>query len=70
MIMLAFPLALVLAQLGAWVIEIRAPLYLVPVMETVPLFRTFFAALVLGMIGAYLPYRFITKLDPIIVFRG
>ena len=70
MIMLAFPLALVLAQLGAWFIEIRAPLYLVPVMETVPLFRTFFAALVLGVIGAYLPYRFITKLDPVIVFRG
>jgi ABC-type antimicrobial peptide transport system permease subunit len=58
MILLAFPLALLLAQLGAWFIEIRAPLYLVPVMETVPLFRTFFAAIILGVIGAYLPYRF------------
>jgi putative ABC transport system permease protein len=70
MILLAFPLALLLAQLGAWFIETRAPLYLVPVMETVPLIRTFFAAIILGVIGAYMPYRFITKLDPFIVFRG
>jgi ABC-type antimicrobial peptide transport system permease subunit len=70
MILLAFPLALLLAQLGAWFIEVRAPLYLVPVMETVPLLRTFFAALILGVIGAYLPYRFIARLDPAIVFRG
>ena len=70
MILLAFPLALLLAQAGAWMIETQVPLYLVPVMETVPLARTFIAALVLGVIGAYLPYRLIAKLDPAIVFRG
>jgi len=70
MILLAFPLALLLAFVGAWLIEMRVPLYMVPVMETVPLLRTFVAALVLGVIGAYLPYRFIAKLDPAIVFRG
>ena len=70
MIVLAFPIALLLAQFGAWFIEIRAPLYLVPVLETIPLLRTFVAALILGVIGAYLPYRFIAKLDPAVVFRG
>jgi len=70
MIMLAFPIALLLAQFGAWFIETSVPLYLVPVLETVPLLRTFVAALLLGVMGAYLPYRFIAKLDPAIVFRG
>lgn len=60
--LLAFPLAIALAALGAWVIEVRVPLYLVPVIETAPLIRTLIAALVLGAIGAYLPYRFIAKL--------
>ena len=70
MILLAFPIALALAQFGAWVIENRVPLYLVPVMELTPLIRTFVAALILGVIGAYLPYRLIAKLDPAIVFRS
>ena len=70
MVVLAFPLALLLGQLGGWIIEARVPLYLVPVMEAVPLLRTFFAALLLAVIGAYLPYRFIAKLDPALVFRS
>ncbi len=70
MILLAFPIALALAQFGAWVIENRVPLYLVSVMELTPLIRTFVAALILGVIGAYLPYRLIAKLDPAIVFRS
>jgi len=70
MVLLAFPVALLLAQGGAWFIETSVPLYLVPVMEIVPLLRTFFAALLLGVIGAYLPYRLIARLDPAIVFRG
>lgn len=69
MILMAFPLALGMAQLGAWFIETRVPLYLVPVLEMIPMIRTFLAALVLGVIGAYLPYRLIVKLDPAIVFR-
>lgn len=69
MILLSFPMALLLAQLAAWFIETQVPLYLVPVLEMVPLLRTFFAALTLGVIGAYLPYRFIAKLDPAVVFR-
>ncbi len=70
MVLLAFPVALLLAQIGSWFIETSVPLYLVPVMETAPLLRTFFAALVLAVIGAYLPYRLIAKLDPAIVFRS
>jgi len=70
MVLLAFPMALLLAQLGAWVIETKVPIYLVPVMEAIPLLRTFFAALLLSAIGAYLPYRFIAKLDPALVFRS
>ncbi len=69
MVLLSFPLALLLAWLGAWLIESQVPLYLVPVMETAPLLRTFVAALLLGVIGAYLPYRFIARLDPAVVFR-
>lgn len=70
MILLSFPVGMLVAQLGAWFIEIRVPLYMVPVLETEALLRTFIAALILGVIGAYLPYRFIAKLDPAIVFRG
>ncbi|MFV2060076.1 MAG: ABC transporter permease [Gammaproteobacteria bacterium] len=70
MILLSIPVALVVAQFGSWFIETQAPLYLVPVFEPIPLMRTFIAALVLGIIGAYLPYRQIAKLDPSIVFRG
>jgi len=69
-VVLSFPVALALAQLGAWIIELRIPLYLVPIFEPVPLMRTFVAAIVLGIIGAYLPYRFIARLDTAIVFRG
>jgi len=69
-ILLAYPLAILLAAVGAWMVETRVPLYLVPVMEAVPLLRTFAAALVLCVIGAYLPYRFIAKLDPAVVFRS
>jgi len=69
MILLSIPAALFLAELGSWVIENRAPLYLVPVMTTLPILRTLLAALIIGILGAYLPYRFIAKLDPTIVFR-
>jgi len=70
MMLLAFPLAILIAQFGSWVVETNVPLYLVPVMEVAPLARTFVAAVVLGMVGAYLPYRLIAKLDPAIVFRS
>ena len=70
MMLLAFPLAILIAQFGAWIVETRVPLYLVPVMEVAPLARTFVAAIVLGMVGAYIPYRLIVKLDPAIVFRS
>jgi len=69
-VILSFPLALLFAQFGSWLIETRVPLYLVPVLEPIPLIRTLIAALILGVIGAYLPYRFIAKIDPAIVFRG
>jgi ABC-type antimicrobial peptide transport system permease subunit len=69
-ILLSFPVAILFSQVGAWMIETTVPLYMVPVLETEALLRTFFAALILGVIGAYLPYRFIAKLDPAIVFRS
>lgn len=70
MVLLSFPLAMVFALFGAWVIETRVPLYLVPVTELVPMLRTFLAALVLGVLGAYLPYRLIARLDPAMAFRS
>lgn len=70
MILLSFPLAIVFAQFAAWVIEVRVPLYLVPVTDVVPVVRTFVGALILAVIGAYLPYRSIAQLDPAMVFRG
>jgi len=70
MMILAFPLAILIAEFGAWIVETNVPLYRVPVMEVAPLTRTFIAAVVLGMLGAYLPYRLIAKLDPAIVFRS
>jgi len=69
MILLAFPLATLLALTGAWLIETLVPLYLVSVLESIPMIRTFFAALLLGIIGAYLPYRLIARLDAASVFR-
>lgn len=69
-VILAFPLALLLAFSGASIIETLVPLYRVPVMELEPLLKTFFAALGLAVIGAYLPYRLIARLDPALVFRN
>ena len=69
-VLLSFPLALVLASLAGLAIESVAPLYRVPVLELVPLLKTFLAALVLAVIGAYLPYRLIARLDPAQVFRN
>lgn len=69
-ILLSFPLAVVFAVFGAWVIETNVPLYLVPATEIVPLLRTLLAALMLGVLSAYLPYRLIARLDPAMVFRS
>jgi ABC-type antimicrobial peptide transport system permease subunit len=68
-VFLSFPLALLLAILAGSVIESLVPLYQVPVLESVPLARTIIAAPVLAVIGAYLPYRLIARLDPAQVFR-
>jgi len=70
MIVLSFPLGVLLAQLAAMFIEYTVPLYMVPVLEPVVMLRTFIAALILGVIGAYLPYRSIARLDAAIVFRS
>ena len=69
MVVMAFPLAIILAEVGSWLIQDRVPLYLVPITETIPVLRTLMASAIIGLIGAYLPYRFIAKLDPVIVFR-
>lgn len=69
MIIISFPFALLISQLGSSLIEGYVPLYMVPILEPIVLLRTFFSALLLGVIGAYLPFRLITKLDPAIVFR-
>ncbi len=70
MILLSFPLAICFALLVARIIEASVPLYLVSITELVPMLRTFLAALVLGVLGAYLPYRLIARLDPAVVFRS
>ncbi len=69
-VLLSFPLALLLAILAGSIIESLVPLYRVPVLELVPLLRTLVAALLLAVIGAYLPYRLIARLDPAQVFRN
>lgn len=69
LVLLAFPLGLVLARLGAWIIETRAPLYLIPVLEIGPLLRTFAAAVLLSVTGAALSLRVLARLDPAIAFR-
>ncbi len=66
---LAFPLGLLLAELGARFIEVRAPLYLIPVAEAATLLRSLAAALALAMIGAVLPLPSVARLDPAIAFR-
>lgn len=70
MIFLAFPLALLLAQMGSWFIETKVPLYRVPVTELIPLLRTLVSALLLGVLGAFLPCKLVSRLDPAIVFRS
>lgn len=69
-VLLSFPLALLLAGLAGQIIEFLVPLYQVPVLELATLLKTLFAALVLAVIGAYLPYRLIARLDPAQVFRN
>lgn len=69
-VLISFPLAILLASLVGWFIETRVPLYLVPVLELAPLLRTFVAALLLAVVGAWLPYRLIARLDPAQVFRN
>jgi len=68
-ILLAYPLAVLLAEIGSWIIESQAPLYLVSIFDSQALIRTLLAALMIGLIGAYFPYRYISKLDPVMVFR-
>ncbi len=70
LVLLSFPLALLLASLAGFTIESLVPLYQVPVLQPVPLLKTLIAALVLAVIGAYLPYRLIARLDPAQVFRN
>ncbi len=69
-VLLSFPLALLLAGLAGSLIESLVPLYRVPVLELAPLLRTLVAAVVLAVIGAYLPYRLIARLDPARVFSN
>jgi putative ABC transport system permease protein len=68
--LLALPVALLLAQAASGMIETQAPLYLVPVAEPGPLLRTLLGAMLLAIVGALLPLRYIARLDPAIVFRG
>jgi ABC-type antimicrobial peptide transport system permease subunit len=70
MILLSFPLAILFAGIVSLVIEIRIPLYLVPVADAPTLLRTFSGALLLAVIGGCLPYRSIARLDPAIAFRN
>lgn len=70
LVLMSFPVALFLAVFAARIIETNVPLYLVSVVDTYALLRTFIAAIVLSAISAYLPFKFISKLDPAIVFKG
>lgn len=70
MMILALPVAVLVALAGAWVIETQVPLYFVPIVQAEQLARTLVGALGVGLVGTYLPYRLIARLDPSIVFRA
>lgn len=70
LIVLAFPISLLLASIGSLLIESVAPLYRVQIMATDPVLKTLIASLLIGMAGAYLPYRLVANIDPAVVFRG
>jgi len=65
----ALPLGLLLARLVAAGIETGLPLYRVPVFEAWPVARTIAASIIFAVLGALLPVRMISRLDPGMVFR-
>ena len=66
----ALPLGLLLARLVAAGIETGLPLYRVPVFEAWPVARTIAASIIFAVLGALLPVRMISRLDPGMVFRA
>jgi len=70
LVLAALPVGLVLARLVAAAIETGLPLYRIPVMETWPLVRTAAAGIVFAVIGALMPVRLMSRLDPSLVFRS
>ena len=69
LIVVALPLGLLLAAAIARTIETVMPLYLIPVVEPLPMLRTALAGTAFGALGALAPVGQIHRLDPSVVFR-
>lgn len=67
---IAFPLAVLLAQAISGAIRVLAPIYLLLPLEPTALVRTLTIALALAALGALAPVLSAARLDPAIVFRG
>lgn len=66
----AFPLGVLLGWTAAWLIEFAAPLYRVPILDIEGLVRTFVAGLGFALVGGMLPLRVVSRVDPIVAFKG
>jgi putative ABC transport system permease protein len=68
--LLALPVGIVIAHAVAGIIHANAPVYLILATEPEGITRTAIAALAFAAIGALVPVRAITRIDPAVVFRG
>ncbi len=70
LILLALPVGILLAGSIASIIQTIAPVYLVLATEPTAIMKTAIACLFFATLGAFIPLRAITNIDPAIVFRS
>ncbi len=68
--LLALPVGILIAHAVAGIIHANAPVYLILATEPEGITRTAVAALAFAAIGALVPVRAITRIDPAVVFRS
>jgi integral membrane sensor domain MASE1 len=67
---MAFPLGMIIAWLTGLFISWIAPLYLVLPLDIIILLRTFFACVVLSILGALLAMYLVSRIEPDIAFKS
>jgi putative ABC transport system permease protein len=70
LILMAFPLGMIIAWLTGLFISWIAPLYLVLPLDIIILLRTFFACVVLSILGALLAMYLVSRIEPDIAFKS